>query len=98
VGTLQCPAQKRDGAQFQHRLRIVCRSVLCADSAAISLGPALVANLLCPTQERRRIHTNTSPNRKFLLFTLLPTWKTGRMIPGRRPLESTTPGDKPCCA
>jgi hypothetical protein len=67
---------------------------LCLDLAgARSGGKFIVSN----TGEAYDSH-NTSPNRKFLLFRLLPTWKTGRMIPGRRPLQSTTPGDKPCCA
>jgi hypothetical protein len=67
---------------------------LCLDLAGARFsGKFIVSN----TGEAYDSHT-TSPNRKFLLFTLLPTWKTGRMIPGRRPLESTSPGDKPCCA
>jgi hypothetical protein len=73
------------------------RLVLCADCAAISRGRSGGKFIVSDTGEAYDSH-NTSSNRKFLLFKLLLTWKTGRMIPGFRLLESRTPGDKPCCA
>src|SRR6266404_499717 len=65
-------------------------SVLCANSAAISPGPALVANSLRPAQEKRTIHTaQVQTENSFFYAADLEDRKHNSRASA---LESTTPG------
>src|SRR5258708_33817286 len=72
--------------------------VLCADSCLDLAGGPLWWQIHCGQHRRSVRFTQHKSKSEIPAFYTVADLEDRRMIPGRRPLESTTPGDKLCCA